>query len=49
MSLVDCLSNKQPTIETSVFGVEFVAMKHVMEALYGIHYKLRMMGVPLYG
>ena len=30
MSLVDCLSKKQPMIETSVFGAEFVALKHVM-------------------
>ena len=40
---------EQPTIETSVFGVEFVELKHVMEALRGICYNLRMMGVTLYG
>ena len=49
MSLVHCLSKKQPTIETSVFGAEFVALKHVMEALRCIRYKLRMMGVTLSG
>ena len=47
MSLVDCMSKKQPTIETSVFGSEFFAMKNVMEALRGICYKLRMTGVTL--
>ena len=47
MSLVDWLSKKQPTIETSVFGAEFVALKHVMEALRGIRCKLRIMGVSL--
>ena len=43
------LSKKQATIETSVFGAEFVAMKQVMETLRGLRYKLRMMGVPLSG
>lgn len=40
---------KQFTIETSVFGAEFTAMKHGMETLWGVRYKLRMMGVPLSG
>ncbi len=43
------LSKKQATIETSVFGAEFVAMKAGMEALRGMRYKLRMMGVPISG
>ena len=42
-------SKKQPTIETSVFGAEFVAMKHGMETLCGLRYKLHMMGVRLSG
>ena len=42
-------SKKQSTIETSVFGAEFVAMKVGMETLRGIRYKLRMMGVELSG
>jgi len=42
-------SKKQATIETSVFGSEFVAMKQGTEALRGLRYKLRMMGVPLSG
>ena len=49
MSLHDWLSKKQPMIDTSVFGADFVALKHVMEALRGIHYKLQMMGVLLAG
>jgi ribosomal protein L31E len=43
------LSKKQATIETSVFGAEFVAMKHGVEVLRGLRYKLRMMGVPISG
>jgi len=39
----------QATIEGSVFGAELVAMKTGVEALCGIRYKLRMMGVPLTG
>ena len=48
-ALVQWLSKKQPTIETSVFGAEFVAMKHGIETMRGIRYKLRMMGVRLTG
>ena len=46
-ALVSWLSRKQPTVETSVFGSEFVAMKTVTDYLRGLRYKLRMMGVPL--
>ena len=49
MALIQWLSKKQPTIESSVFGAEFVAMKHGMETLRGLRYKLRMMGVPIEG
>jgi hypothetical protein len=42
-------SKKQSTIETSVFGAEFVAMKQGMECLRGLRYKLRMMGVSISG
>ena len=48
-ALIAFLSKKQPTVETSVFGAEFVAMKHGVERLRGIRYKLRMMGVPISG
>ncbi len=33
MALIDWVSKKQATIETSVFGAEFVAMKHRIEKL----------------
>ena len=48
-ALIMWLSKKQSTIETSVFGAEFVAMKHGIETLRGLRYKLRMMGVPVNG
>ena len=48
-ALIAWTSRRQPTIETSVFGAEFVAMKHGVETLRGIHYKLRMMGVLIDG
>lgn len=43
------LSKRQTTVETSVFGSEFVAMKQGVDTLRGIRYKLRMMGVPITG
>jgi hypothetical protein len=47
MAPVAWLSKKQATVETSVFGAEFVAMKLGMEHVRSLRYKLRMMGVPL--
>jgi hypothetical protein len=47
MALIDWASKKQATIETSVFGAEFVAMKHGIEKLRGLCHKLCMMGIPL--
>jgi hypothetical protein len=47
MALIDWVSKKQATIETSVFGAEFVAMKHSIGKLRGLRYKLCMMGIPL--
>ena len=49
MALIVWLSKRQLTIETSVFGTKLVAMKHGIKMLRGLHYKLRMMGVPLTG
>jgi hypothetical protein len=43
------LSKQQVTIENSVFGAEFVAMKHGIKTLRGLRYKIRMMGIPLSG
>ena len=48
-ALVIWMSKKQPTVETSVFGAEFIALKHGVETLRGLRYKLRMMGVPISG
>ena len=48
-ALVNWQSKKQPTIETSVFGAEFVAMKNRIEAVRGLRYKLRMMGIAILG
>ncbi len=43
------LSQQEATIETSVFGAEFVAMKHGIKMLRGLRYKICMMGIPLSG
>jgi len=47
MAMIGWISKKQATLETSVFGAEFVAMKHDIEKLRGLRYKLRMIGIPL--
>ena len=49
MSMCDWTTKKQATVEGAVFGAEFVAMKQGVEALRGIRYKLRMMGVAIDG
>jgi hypothetical protein len=36
MALIDWVSKKQATIETSIFGAKFVAMKHGIEKLQGL-------------
>jgi hypothetical protein len=46
-ALVSAFSKKQATIETSVYGAEFLALKTGMEASRGLRYKLRMMGIPV--
>jgi hypothetical protein len=40
-------STRQGTVETSVVGAEFVAIKNGNKASRGLRYKLHMMGVPL--
>jgi hypothetical protein len=40
-------SKRQGTIETSVFGAEFVAMRAGSEAGLALRCKLRMMGIPM--
>ncbi|KAL7472588.1 hypothetical protein ACHAXS_013574 [Conticribra weissflogii] len=48
-ALISWYSKRQSTIEMCTFGAEFVAMKTGVEALCGIRYKLRMMGIPIDG
>jgi hypothetical protein len=43
------LSKQQATNETSVFGAEFVAMKHGIQTLRGLRYEIHMIGRPLSG
>ena len=43
------LSKKQSSVESSLFGSEFIAMKVCCEYLRGLRYKLRMMGIPIDG
>jgi hypothetical protein len=40
-------SKRQPTVESSLFGAEFVAMQNGIETYHGIRYKLIQMGVTL--
>ena len=42
-------TKSQATVESAVFGAEFVAMKQAMELSHGLQYKLHMMGVPIVG
>ena len=42
-------SKRQNTVETSMFGSEFCAMKTAIDMIEGLRYKLRMMGIPLTG
>jgi hypothetical protein len=49
MACIDWVSKHQSTVKTSVFGAKFVIIKHSVETLRGLWYKLRMMGVPVLG
>jgi hypothetical protein len=49
MAPIVWFSKRHPTVESSVFGAEFVAMKNGIETTQGIRYKLRMMGVTIDG
>jgi hypothetical protein len=42
-------SKRQPTVESSVFGAEFFAMKNGIETCHGLRYKLIIMGMALIG
>ena len=47
--MINWHTKKQATVEGAVFGADFVAMKQCVEALRGIRFKLRMMGVKIDG
>jgi hypothetical protein len=42
-------SKRQNSVEASTSGSEFTAMKNVVEMIEALHYKLRMLGVPIEG
>ena len=42
-------SKRQNTVEMSMFGSKFIAMKTAVEQIESLRYKLRMFGVPLEG
>ena len=44
-ALMQLFTKKQSTVETSVFGAEFVTTKEGKDALRGLRYKIRMMGI----
>ena len=48
-ALVHWWSKKQTSVESSSFGSEFTVMKQCCEYLWGLHYKLRMIGIPCDG
>ena len=45
IALVQWFPEKQSTIETSVFGTEFITMKQGIDKLRGLRYNLRMIGI----
>ena len=47
MSMINWQTKKHATVKGAVFGAEFLAMKQGLEALRGIRFKLRMMGVKI--
>ena len=48
-ALIHWSSKKQTSVESSSFGSEFIAMKQCCEYVRGLHYKLRMLGIPCDG
>jgi hypothetical protein len=45
MAPIVWFSKRQPTVESSLFGAEFVAIKNSIETTRGLRYKLRMTGL----
>ena len=46
---IDGYSRKQPTVETSTYGSEFVAAKLAVQQIINLRLMLRYLGVPVYG
>ena len=44
---VKWMSKRQQTVETSAFSSEFIAMKHCIEDIEQLRFKLRMFGIPI--
>ena len=42
-------SKKQTLVETSIFESKFMAMKHYMEYIHGLQFKLQIMGIIING
>ena len=49
MTLINWVSKKPNTVESSTFGSEFIALKHITDIIKGLRYKLKMLGVPIEG
>ena len=49
MACIIWYTKRQATVESAVFGSEFVATKQAMEVSQGLLYKSMMMGVPIDG
>jgi hypothetical protein len=49
MAPIVWFSKSQPTVESSVFGAEFVSIKNGIDTCRGLRYKLIIMGVTLSG
>lgn len=43
------ISKKQNSVQNSTFGSEFCALKHAVELIEALRYKLRMFGIPVEG
>jgi hypothetical protein len=44
---VKWMSKRQQTVETSAFSSEFIALKHCIEDIEQLRFKLRMFGIPI--
>jgi hypothetical protein len=48
-ALINWYSKQHNTVESSLFGSEFIALRVAMEKLEELRHKLRMMGIPIWG